>query len=111
MTDNTADLVRSITYGIRDLAEPQRYMTLEERQMLWDAEFLLRRVLDADLLLRVRPLHEGSQDRPRIYMDVPPVSEAGIGLPQPDAQGLEPPAVHALQEHQRRGVPAVQAEV
>ena|SRR3990167_2305604 len=96
MTDPTTDLVRGIVFGIRDLAEPQRYMTLEERQMLWDAEYLLRRVLDADLLLRVRPLHEGSQERPRIYMDVPAVSETGIGLPQPDDTRLEPSPVHAV---------------
>lgn len=97
--DDTNNLVRALAFGVRDLAEPQRFMTLEERQQLWDMRHNLTRILDADLLLRLRPLPEGSQERPRVYLDVFDVPQVGGGVPQPNNTGLEPPTVHALQKH------------
>jgi|CXWL01.1.fsa_nt_gi hypothetical protein len=94
--DDTGNLVQTIYRAVADLAEEQRFMTIDEREMLRAARLNIMRVLDADLLLRVRFLSERPQGRPRIYLDMSDVPKTGIGLSQPDDTRLESPTVHAL---------------
>src|SRR6185369_8963883 len=73
--DSTADLVRALAWNVRDLAEPQRFMTVSEREMLRQARHDISRILDADLLYRLRTLSQGSQIRPRLHLDLLAISE------------------------------------
>src|SRR5690349_21927949 len=110
MTDTTADLVRALAWNVRDLAEPQRFMTIEEREMLRQARHDISRILDADLLYRLRTLSQGSQVRPRLHLDMLAISEAGAGIFSAELAGFQSAALHALQQDQRGSLSVVETE-
>jgi|SRR6185369_15102429 len=94
--DSTADLVRALAWNVRDLAEPQRFMTVSEREMLRQCRHDIQRLLDADLLLRMRELPQGQQIRPRLYLDVCEIPEDRAGVSSTELAGFESAPIHAL---------------
>jgi hypothetical protein len=99
MSDHTWDLICEIALAAEELSRCDRYIDAQESLILRDARDSIGATVDRNLLFFMRQRFEGSQNVTRIHLDVYQVPEAGIGLSEPIAPGLESTAVHALQEH------------